>query len=130
MNIGEAAQSSGCHLETIRYYERVGLLKPPRRQSNGYRHYSEGEVDRLRFISRSRGLGFTLDEIRSLLSLSDSKNKSCEEVDQIAREQLEKVEVRIRELRRIAKELKATIDACEKKSCDDCAILHALSGAA
>jgi MerR family mercuric resistance operon transcriptional regulator len=73
MKIGEAAAASGCHLETIRYYERVGLLRKAARRPNGYREYRQEEVERLRFIARGRELGFSLEEIRILLRLSDVK---------------------------------------------------------
>ena len=126
MRIGEAARSSGCHLETIRYYERIGLLTKPQRQTNGYRRYSLGEVARLKFITRSRDLGFSLDEVRDLVRLAEAKDRSCEEVDRLAREQLSKVEGRIGELQVIARELTRTIEACANKSCGDCAILDAL----
>ena len=72
MKISEAAAARGCHLETIRYYERSGLMPAPARTASGYREYSPTEVDRLRFISRGRELGFSLEEIRSLLSLDDA----------------------------------------------------------
>lgn len=128
MKIGEAASESGCHLETIRYYERVGLLPRPKRQANGYRQYSRAEVDRLKFIARARDLGFSLDEIRNLVRLAERSDISCAEVDHVAREQLAKVSARIRELQRMARELKKTIDSCKQQSCGDCAILGALQG--
>lgn len=86
MKISEAAAASGCHLETIRYYERSGLMPAPARTASGYREYSPTEVDRLRFISRGRELGFSLEEIRSLLSLDDDPAMSCCDVDVIARQ--------------------------------------------
>lgn len=128
MKIGEAASESGCHLETIRYYERVGLLPRPKRLANGYRQYTRAEVDRLRFIARARELGFSLDEVRNLIRLGERADLSCAEVDRVAREQLAKVEMRIREMKRIARELKKTIDSCKQQSCGDCAILGALQG--
>ena len=88
MRIGEAATASGCHIETIRYYERVGLLPHPARTGGGYRDCRPGEVDRLRFITRGRELGFSLEEIRSLLTLSDDPALSCHDVDQLARHHL------------------------------------------
>ena len=126
MRIGEAARISGCHLETIRYYERIGVLTKPRRKANGYLQYTDAEVGHLRFITRSRDLGFSLDEIRDLLRLAKLKDASCNDVDRLAREQLQKVEKRISEMQAIARVLKSTIDACARKSCGDCAILEAL----
>jgi MerR family mercuric resistance operon transcriptional regulator len=126
MKIGEAAAASGCHLETIRYYERVGLLAKAKRRSNGYREYRKEEVERLRFIARGRELGFSLEEIRTLLRLSERKDMSCEEVDRLARQQLADVQSRIDELQRMARELKRTIESCVRQSCGECAILGAL----
>jgi MerR family transcriptional regulator, mercuric resistance operon regulatory protein len=126
MRIGEAATASGCHIETIRYYERVGLLPHPARTGGGYRDYRPGEVDRLRFITRGRELGFSLEEIRSLLTLSDDPALSCHDVDQLARHHLADVEQRIRELRSIARELERTIASCAGGKRGQCAILGAL----
>jgi MerR family mercuric resistance operon transcriptional regulator len=126
MKIGEAAAASGCHLETIRYYERVGLLTKAARRSNGYREYRQEEVERLLFIARGRDLGFSLEEIRTLLRLSERKDMSCEEVDRLARQQLAEVQSRIRELQGMARELKRTIQSCVGQSCGECAILGAL----
>lgn len=126
MNISEAAAASGCHFETIRYYERIGLIAQPSRRPNGYRHYTTREVDQLRFIIRSRELGFGLDEIRKLLTMSDDAERSCSEVDELARRQLDAVKARIRELRRAARELERTISECARQSCGNCSILGAL----
>lgn len=126
MKIGEAAAASGCHLETIRYYERVGLLSKAARSANGYREYRQEEVKRLRFIARGRELGFSLEEIRTLLRLSERKNMSCEEVDRLARQQLAEVQSRIRKLQGMARELKRTIESCVGQSCGECAILGTL----
>jgi MerR family mercuric resistance operon transcriptional regulator len=126
MRIGEAASTSGCHIETIRYYERVGLLPPPARTAGGYRKYLPEEVERLRFISRGRELGFSLEEIRSLLALADDPALSCHEVDQLARHHLGDIQQRVRELRRIARELERTIASCAGGKRGQCAILGAL----
>jgi MerR family mercuric resistance operon transcriptional regulator len=126
MKIGEAAAGSGCHIETIRYYERVGLLPRPARTDSGYRHYTAAEVQRLRFITRGRDLGFGLDEIRSLLSLADDATLSCGEVDQLARHHLGEIRERIRELTRMAKELERTIAGCRGGNRAQCTILDSL----
>jgi MerR family mercuric resistance operon transcriptional regulator len=126
MRIGEAATASGCHIETIRYYERVGLLPHPARTGGGYRDYLPQEVDRLRFITRGRELGFSLDEIRSLLTLSDDPTLSCHDVDQLARHHLADIQQRMRELRGIARELERTIASCAGGKRGQCAILGAL----
>lgn len=126
MQIGEAAAASGCHIETIRYYERVGLLPHPARTAGGYRNYRLEEVDRLRFITRGRELGFSLEEIRSLLALADDPALSCRDVDQLARHHLADIQQRVRELRRIARELERTIANCAGGKRGQCAILGAL----
>lgn len=126
MKISEAAAASGCHLETIRYYERVGLMPKPRRTASGYREYRDDEVDRLRFITRSRDLGFSLDEIRSLLRLESDRTLSCGEIDVIARAHLDDVLTKLRELIRIARELDRTIGACSGGERSQCSILATL----
>lgn len=126
MKISEAAAASGCHYETVRYYERIGLLTKPERRPNGYRHYTARQLGQLRFIARSRELGFSLDEIRTLLTLSDEGDRSCAEVDELARRQLDTVKHRIRALRRMARQLERTIGECARQSCGNCSILGAL----
>jgi MerR family mercuric resistance operon transcriptional regulator len=126
MKISEAAAASGCHLETIRYYERSGLIPAPARSASGYREYSPTEVARLCFISRGRELGFSLDEIRSLLSLDDIPMMSCSDVDLIARQHLADIRNRIRELSNMAAELERVISQCAGGERDHCAILGAL----
>ena len=126
MKIGEAAGASGCHIETIRYYERIGLLPAPERSDSGYRRYTEGQVQRLRFITRGRELGFSLDEIRSLLALADDDSLSCGDVDRLARQHLEEIRLRVRELNRMVKELERTITGCQGGRRAHCTILDAL----
>lgn len=128
MKISEAAAASGCHLETIRYYERTGLMPAPARTTSGYREYTTIEVNRLRFISRGRELGFSLEEIRSLLSLDDDPDLSCCDVDVVARTHLADIRKRITELTGIAAELERTIDRCAGGERGACAILGALRG--
>ncbi len=126
MKIGEAAASSGCHIETIRYYERVGLLPRAQRTSSGYRNYATAEVTRLRFITRGRQLGFSLDEIRSLLALSEDASLSCADVDRLARAHLTEIRHRVRALNRMARELAQTIKGCSGGKRAQCAILNSL----
>lgn len=126
MKISDAAAASGCHLETIRYYERVGLMPRPTRTASGYRAYSQAEVDRLRFISRGRELGFSLEEIRSLLSLNDDPTMSCGDVDAIARVHLVDIQRRVTELQRMAVELERVITQCAGGKRGTCTILGAL----
>jgi len=126
MRIGEAAAASGCHLETVRYYERIGLLNPPPRTSSGYRDYRDGDVARLQFVTRGRDLGFSIEEIRSLLRLSEDAALSCADVDELARQHLDDVRTKIRDLQRMAKELERTITRCHGGNRGDCVILDAL----
>ncbi|AVP97247.1 MerR family transcriptional regulator [Ahniella affigens] len=126
MKIGEAAAASGCHIETIRYYERIGLLPRPARTGGGYRDYHEDDLRRLRFTTRGRELGFSLDEIRSLLQLSDDPKLSCAEVDHMARHHLAEIQQRISELRRMADELQRTVAACGGGERARCVILNTL----
>jgi DNA-binding transcriptional MerR regulator len=91
MNIGELARAADTKVETIRYYERIGLLPPPPRTAGNYRDYSSAHVSRLTFTRRARDLGFSVEQIRALIDLADNKEQSCEAVDLIAREHLANV---------------------------------------
>mgnify|MGYP002377771556 CR=1 FL=1 len=126
MKIGEVAAISGCHLETVRYYERAGLLPAPARTASGYRNYQPADVDRLRFISRGRDLGFSLAEIRSLLDLAEDAGLSCEDVDRLARAHLADIRARLADLQRMASELERVIDGCSGGERAQCAILGTL----
>lgn len=126
MKIGEVAAASGCHLETIRYYERIGLLPRPHRTGSGYRVYTSQDVDRIRFITRGRDLGFSLEEIRSLMRLTEDPDLSCEQVDALARHHLAEIQDRQKQLRRIARELQRTIALCAGGRRGACAILGVL----
>ena len=127
LTIGTLAKQSGVNLETIRFYERSGLLPAPQRSAAGYRHYQEMDVRRLRFIRRGRELGFSLEEIRSLLQLSDGDERlSCSDVDRVARAHLADVHARVADLRRMASELERVIDQCEGGHRGKCTILSAL----
>mgnify|MGYP003417698669 FL=1 len=126
MKISTVAANSGCNLETIRYYERIGLMPLPERTPKGYREYSEADVEQLRFISRGRGLGFSLQEIRSLLRLAQDPGISCSEVDQLARKHLDDILVRLKDLQRMARELERTIDHCGGGQRGECTILDSL----
>jgi MerR family mercuric resistance operon transcriptional regulator len=127
MRISALAKQTGSHLETVRYYERIGLLPPPERSAAGYRHYGDADVDRLTFIVRSRSLGFHLEEIRSLLSLASESALSCSEVDVLAKAHLVQVERKQRELTALSKELRSMIDACARDTRATCSILQSLA---
>ena len=96
--IGALSRQTGTKVQTIRYYEQIGLMNEAGRTSGGQRRYFEKDLDRLAFIRHSRQLGFSLDSIRELLELSDNPSRSCAEVDSIARRQLRQVEQRLKRL--------------------------------
>ncbi len=128
LSIGELARASRVKAETIRYYERVGLLPAATRGSNGYRRYGDTDVQRLRFIRRARSLGFALEEIRALVTLAGDPARDCGAVDAAARAHLAAVESRIAELSRLRGELQGMIARCTGGRTGDCRILEVLSG--
>ncbi|MEW5422729.1 helix-turn-helix domain-containing protein [Amorphus sp. 3PC139-8] len=127
ISIGDLAQRTGTKVETIRYYERIGLLQAPARTAGNYRSYDEAHLGRLSFVRRARDLGFSLDQIRELLSLSDERDRSCEAVDVIARQNLAAIERKIRNLTALRDELTDLLDQCRRGTVADCRILDALA---
>lgn len=128
LSIGSVARRAGVGVDTIRYYERAGLMPSPRRRASGYREYGPDAVRRLRFIRRAKELGFSLAEIGELLALSGDRERGVAGVRQRAQARLAEVELRLRELRRVQRGLKQLIDACPGHGeLADCPILHALS---
>ncbi|MDO7837205.1 helix-turn-helix domain-containing protein [Sphingobium sp. HBC34] len=123
----QLAWKTGCNLETVRYYEKVGLLPAPPRSANGYRIYSSELVQRLQFILRARALGFAMEEVRSLLSLTDTGTQTCGEVMARTKTHLDDVHRRINELQRIEAILAATLAECSGKNVPDCPIIDALN---
>ena len=124
----DLSRATGCNIETIRYYEKIGILPAPPRGENGYRQYDQAHVDRLRFVMRSRELGFTLDEIRSLLGLVDRGAQSCAEVQAVAQGHLETVRARIKDLQRVEKVLSETVSRCSGRDVPECPVMDALAG--
>jgi Cu(I)-responsive transcriptional regulator len=125
--IGELARLTGTKVETIRYYERLGLLPPPARTGANYRAYGLRHLERLSFVRRGRDLGFSLDEVRELLRLSDDRSQSCAEVDRIARGHLAEVERKLADLQALGTELRQLIDRCRHGTVADCRIIEALA---
>lgn len=126
MTIGRLAKSAGVNVDTIRYYERNGLIPAPLRRASGYREYEAADVRRLRFILRAKGLGFTLAEIGELISLS--ADRDIEGVKQRAQRRLAQVEQKIDELERVRSGLRTLIDACPGHGdLERCPIIAALS---
>ena len=126
-SIGELATTTHTKVETIRYYERVGLLPKPKRTAGNYRSYEAAHLGRLSFIRRARDLGFSIEEVRNLLGLADQKDRSCETVDAIAREHLADVDRKIADLNELRRELDAIIRRCHRGTIAECRILDALA---
>ncbi len=126
-SIGEMAAKGNCKVQTIRYYEQIGLLPEPERNSGNQRIYLQKHLDRLGFIRHSRELGFSLDRIREILALSDDPTHSCGDVDQIARSHLQEVEHKIKRLQCMGNELKRMIGQCAGNRVADCRIIEVLS---
>ncbi|MFN3500821.1 MAG: MerR family transcriptional regulator [Allorhizobium sp.] len=122
----QLARKTGCNLETIRYYETVGLLPDPPRSANGYRVYSPELVRRLQFILRARDLGYTMEEIRSLLSLTDTGAQTCGEIMVRTQSHLEDVRRRIADLQKIEMSLAIILDKCTGGDVPECPVLDAL----
>ncbi|MGE4302634.1 MAG: helix-turn-helix domain-containing protein [Novosphingobium sp.] len=125
--IGELGKATSTNVETIRYYERIGLLAKPERTSGNYRSYGKAELGRLSFIRRARDLGFPLDRVRALLSLSDDRTRNCAMVDALARDHLAEVERKIADLTALRSELSALLDTCDGGTVGDCRIIEALA---
>lgn len=126
LTIGEMGKATNTKIETIRYYERIGLMPEPARTSSNYRDYGQAELGRLSFIRRSRDLGFSLDQVRALLGLSDDKNCDCAGIDRIANQHLLEVDRKIADLQALRRELKAVIDSCDGGTVAECRIIEAL----
>jgi MerR family mercuric resistance operon transcriptional regulator len=124
--IGELSRLSGVNIETIRYYEKIKVLPAPPRTESGRRVYGPNELRRLAFVRRSRELGFTIDEIRSLLELGAPGNASCREVREVATGHLEDIRTKIKDLVKLERLLAKTIAQCSGRSVPDCPILDIL----
>jgi Cu(I)-responsive transcriptional regulator len=125
--IGDLGRETGTKVETIRYYERIGLLSAPARTAGNYRAYTADHLNRLSFIRRARDLGFSLAQVRALLDLSDDRRRSCEAVDAIAKGHLAEVDRKIADLKALRRELNHMITQCRCGTVADCRIIDALS---
>jgi len=126
MKIGQLSQQSGVSVDTIRYYERRGLIPAATRTASGYRHYSERDVSRLQFIVHSKDLGFTLEEIAQLLALR-SNGRNCAEIRAVAKAKAAEIATRITQLARMQAVLENLADQCANKTdSDPCPILKSL----
>ena len=126
LSIGELGKKTGTKVQTIRYYEQIGLLQDPGRTEGGQRRYGDADLDRLSFIRHARQLGFTLAAIRELLDLSDHPNRPCHEADAIAQRQLRQVEQRLARLEALRAELKRMVHNCAGGRTADCRVLEVL----
>lgn len=127
LRIGEVAARAGVGVQTLRYYERRGLLAEPRRTASGYRLYPNEAVRVVRFIKRAQGIGFSLSEIERLLELRDDRVSSCEDVRELALAKIGVVEQKVRQLTGLKKALLRLVESCERGDQDrECPILEAL----
>jgi MerR family mercuric resistance operon transcriptional regulator len=126
--IGVLSRETGCNIETIRYYEKVGMLPKPCRTEGGHRIYAPAHFTRLGFILRARALGFSLDDIRNLLLLSEGKTMSCAKVKALALAHLQDIRSRIADLKAMEAVLDELADKCSGKITPDCPIIESLSG--
>ena len=126
LSIGELARQTGVNLETIRYYEKVGILPPIPRSANGRRRYGAPERRVLSFVRRSRELGFTLDEIRTLIRLGGPERAPCAQVREIASEHLRDIRGKIADLRRLERVLAETVAKCANGRAPRCPIIAEL----
>jgi MerR family transcriptional regulator, mercuric resistance operon regulatory protein len=123
---GRLAKETGTNIETVRYYEKIGLMPAPRRSESGYRLYGDAAHRRLRFIVRGRELGFSIEELRRLLSLVDGGDYTCGEVLELTVAHLESVRTKIKELRRLERTLAEMSAQCEGGAVPDCPVIDVL----
>lgn len=128
LKAGDLARTAQVNRETIRFYEKQGLLPKPERSPAGYRLYSKTDLDRLVFIKNAKLLGFSLNEIKELLALADGKITTCEEVREIAQAKLDHISTQISDLTKLTKVLSKLVDQCSRStSITDCPIIETLS---
>lgn len=127
MNIGQAAEQAGLPVKTIRYYEEIGLVSPKRRD-NGYRHYAATDLHKLAFLQRARGLGFSIGDCRTLLSLYEDKKRASADVKNLAKGYIAEIDQKIAELQTLRNTLSHLISSCHGDERADCPILDDLAG--
>jgi MerR family mercuric resistance operon transcriptional regulator len=126
--IGALSRLTECNIETIRYYERVGILPPPPRTGGGHRVYDREHLKRLVFVRRARELGFSLEEIRGLLGLVDGGEYTCDEVRAVAEQHLDAIRAKIADLRRLEATMADMVAHCDRGTVPDCPLIDALFG--
>lgn len=124
--IGRMSRETGVNIETIRYYERIGIMPAPDRTTGGNRQYNHEQLKRLFFIRRSRGLGFSLEEIRGLLEVVDRQDFTCGEVHDLTVDHLAAIREKITDLKRLEKALKVMVAECKRGDVPDCPIIDTL----
>lgn len=124
--IGQMSKETGVNIETIRYYERIGIMPKPDRTVGGNRQYNHDQLKRLFFIRRARGLGFSLEEIRGLFEMVDRKDFSCGEVHDLTVDHLSSVQEKISNLRKLEKALTSMVSECSRGDVPECPILDTL----
>jgi Cu(I)-responsive transcriptional regulator len=127
LTIGKLAEATDTKVETVRYYERAGLIVPPARTEGNYRSYRPEDLERLRFIRRTRDLGFSLDEVRALLDLAGQPDRDCGSVDAMARHHLDEIDRKIADLTALRRELSGVIASCAGGTVAECRILGAFA---
>jgi MerR family transcriptional regulator, copper efflux regulator len=128
MNIGQAAKAAGLNPKIIRYYESIGLIGATRRSGSGYRDFDDKDVQVLRFIKRSRELGFSIERIRSLLSLWDNKGRQSAEVKSLAQQYIAEVDQDMARMQAIRDQLQTLADSCTGDHRPECPIIDSLAG--
>ena len=126
LTIGALAKATGSKVETIRYYERIGLLAAPARSRGGHRHYGDAALKRLNFIRRARRLGFALDAVRALLAMADGEEQNCANAERIAAAHLDDVRAKIADLERMESVLAVMVAACAGGTTPECPVIEAL----
>ncbi|MBV9556997.1 MAG: MerR family transcriptional regulator [Pseudolabrys sp.] len=128
--IGEVADLVGVDLETLRYYERIGLMKSPPRTKGGHRNYQDADIRRLRFIRRARDVGFSIEDVRTLIAFSRAENKPCGNVLELALSNLEKIRAKRKQLEQMEQVLSQAASSCSGGDAAFCSILAFLDGEA
>ena len=126
MNIGDVAAAAGLPAKTIRYYEDIGLITP-NRSPNGYRSFTEAHLQKLAFIARARGLGFSIEQCRTLLALYEDRGRASADVKAVAERHLDEIDAKMAELADMRRELARMVQACAGDQRPDCPILAGLS---
>lgn len=127
LSIGALAERTDCKVQTIRYYEQIGLMPPPERNAGNQRRYTASAIQRLTFIRHARDFGFTVEAIRELLEMSDQPDMPCDHVDALAKRHLQEVETKLARLSTLRDELRRMIVQCQGDRVGECRIIEVLS---